>query len=224
MKKFFTRRYAAFLLISALLFFSMACRNKNEKVPGNTLDPGDIEPVQKITMNRNDPSRNDTGEPEAEKEQSKASVDVQFSGPVVLQQTLPQSRILPDGDYIGPFVDFYSADQTERDVANLMMNFFNSYSQGIIDEKFLWNERNLLFQDELEQFLLHSREIRSFNAGSFQISASRAHSRIRLFSETGSITAVIYLVNDQGSWYLEDWELSQDDWNVVAPDDILADS
>lgn len=218
MKKFFTHRYAAYLLILSLLFFSMACQNKNEKVPENTPGSGKTEPVQKISMNRGGSQINETEEPEVEKEESETSMDIQFSGPVALQQILPQSRILPDGDYCGPFMDLYSADQTERDLANLIMNFFNSYSLGILDEQFLWLERNTPFQDELEQFLSYSSEILSFQAGSFQISATRAHTRIRLFSETGSITAVLYLVNDQGLWYLEDWELPLDDWpgNVSA--------
>ncbi len=203
------------LLFSALLFLP-GCQKKD----GSGSPPGSSQPLDSdkevprtIQLNRpGDGEQPPDSEREEEPDQKDESLLPEFSGPLFLQKQLPQSRILPDGDFTGPFLDSFSTDQKERQIAVLLRNFFFSYQSGIVDKRFLTQQINRLFADDLETHKALGPEIRSLSTGSPDISGNRASIRVRIFSETGSVTGTVYVVSDGNKWFIEDWEIPFGRW------------
>ncbi len=208
------------LLLSAALLTG-GCRKK-QVPPPETDTP---RPVQEeassraIQMNRT----GEQPEPEApaEKDESTASRETsdfpEFSGPLFLQRKLPQSRLLPEGDFVGPFLDYFSSSENERLAGNLLQNFFFSFFSGIVNDRYLAGDLNRLFREELESYKSLGSEMRGFSAGSLELSGNRGSVRVRIFSDTGSIAGRIYLYSDGTRWFIEDWEIPFALWPGEPP-------
>ena len=212
----YSRRFS--VLIFLLLIISTGCQKKGEEARSGETEASteEVRPaLEKITMNRNGEAVMEEKEEEPVREEEE-SIET-FSGPLFLQQILPRSRVLPDGDYCGPFMDFMSTDSDENRAGTVVRNFFHTYRAGVIDSRYLSEDLNVFFQEELERFKPHSGEIAGYLAGSFKTSANRGSVRIRLYSETGSITGILYLVSLDDDWYVEDWELPISLWPGNLP-------
>ena len=210
--------FVCLILFLLLLLTAGGCRKK-EEAPGDTINTKEQAPVKEdasraIQMNRpGEDSKTAPPEETRKKSSFPESKEIpSFSGPLFMQRQLPQSRILPEGDYTGPFLDYFSADETRRQAGNVLKNFFFSFQAGIVDRRFLVADGNRLFMDELETYKTQGPRIIGYSAGSLQLSGNRGSVRVRIFSETGSLTGRIYLVYDGERWLLEDWEIPFSLW------------
>ncbi len=207
-----------FSVLIFLLLISFGCQKKGEGIQSGESEGSTEESrpaLDKITMNRSGEAENTEKEEEPVKKE-KESIET-FSGPLFLQQILPRSRVLPDGDYCGPFMDFMSTDTDENRAGTVLRNFFHTYRAGVIDFRYLYEDMNVFFREELEMFKPRCGEIVGYLAGSFKTSANRGSVRIRLYSETGSITGILYLIYLDENWYVEDWELPISLWPGSLP-------
>ena len=204
---------AALLFLGTLLFLLPGCRKKEyvlrppaaEALRDEPAPPEDT-PTGKITLSRVD---QDTEEEEkTEKELQDPTLEgFSFSGPLFLQRILPSSRILPEGDYCGPFLDFQSPDETERLAGKMIYNFLYSFRAGIADKRFLSPGQNRLFLEELEEYKSLGKDMTSYSVGGFVRSGDRGRIRVRLFFPEVSLPGTLYLIQTGGKWYLEDWEI-----------------
>ena len=213
---------ASIILLSGLVLITGSCRKKQDlpqETPVSQAPVKDTSQSGPIQLNRtgNTPEQ----APQDVKENSRAGRELpdlpEFSGPLFLQRELPQSRILPEGNYIGPFLDYFSTSENERLAGNVLQNFFFSFFEGIVDDRYLVRDTNRLFRQELDSYKSLGREMRGFTAGSLKLSGNRGSVRIRIFSDTGSITGRIYLFSNGNSWYLEDWEIPFVLWPGDSP-------
>jgi len=172
----------------------------------------------KIVMNRTSEIGTAPAEPAEEAAAESPGTEAEapgwpeFSGPLHLQQIRPDIRLLPDGDRVGPFLDYYSTDSGEREAGDLVTAFFRSYRRGVIDRKQLTAVPHPLFLEELEEFREEAKGIRAWYAGSFRRSGADASLRVSLHSDTGMISGVLYLRRSGEAWLLEDWEIPLDRW------------
>ena len=162
------------VLIFLLLVISTGCQKKGQEARSGETESSIEEArpaLDKITMNRSGEAVKEEKEEEPEREKEE-SIEI-FSGPLILQQILPRSRVLPDGDYCGPFMDFMSTDSDENRAGTVIRNFFHTYRAGVIDSRYLSEDLNVLFREELERFKPHCGEIAGYLVGSFKTSANR---------------------------------------------------
>ncbi len=135
-----------------------------------------------------------------------------FTGPLELQRENVRSRILPESFLVGPLVDSLSFRPEERDIAFLSDEFWKSFRAGKTRPSLLASYPHPLFLEELEQYSETGKQIRAVVTGRPVITGNSGILLCLVCSDVGCLEGSLYLIREEGDWFVEDWEIPFRNW------------
>jgi hypothetical protein len=149
----------------------------------------------------------------------------EFTGPLELQKQSPRSHILPESFLIGPLSDSLSSRPVERAIVYAGNEFWKKYRSGSNLSSFLATYPHPLFLEELDEYAPMGEAIEAVETGRPQIEGSTARIPCLVFSDWGWLEGTLYLVREEGNWFIEDWEIPFRDWpgeEIGREEDVIA--
>ena len=182
------------------------------------------EPEQRASLSLEKTDKQE--EKSQEKEEKKTDAEwSEFTGPVELQKQNPRSYILPESFLIGPLSDSLSLRMEERSIVSLAGDFWNDFRAGKSLTTLLAAYPHPLFLEELEQFSALGGEITAVEKGRPVLEGNSGRMHCLVCSDRGCLEGTLYLIREEDTWFIEDWEIPFRDWpgrDIGREEDVVA--